>query len=97
MNKRYEPLSDNEVEYVRKWTRRFDVGEVFVFKGWKKFYSDDEGAPNAAKIGGQVVEALEENPDDRRLDFIGLSKGPGKDGKCGDKSSKNHQYYVRLK
>lgn len=97
MNKRYEALKDNEIQYVRTWTEKFNVGQTFTFEGWKKQYADDDDAPAATKIGAQVVEALEQTPPDTRLDFIGLSEGPQKGGKTAEKSGANHQYYVRQK
>jgi hypothetical protein len=97
MAKRCKVLTDDDVQYVRRWTSKYDIGEVFKFSGWKDFYSGDDGAPAATTIGGQVVEALEESPADPRLDFIGLAEGPGKGGKVSDKTSSNAQYYTRLK
>ncbi|MBM2323839.1 MULTISPECIES: hypothetical protein [Marivita] len=92
-----EPLTDYEIDYVRNWSKQVDLKDTFTFRGWKKHHASDEDAPKATKIGEKVVAALEAEPPDPRLDFIGLAKGPRKGGEIGDKSSKNHQYYVRLK
>ena len=97
MNKRYKELTDNEIEYVKDWTSQHELNAPFDFKGWKEHYSKDGGAPSATVIGGKVTQALEQNSEDPRLDFIGLSVGPAKGGKIAEKSSKNHQYYIRRK
>lgn len=97
MTKRYEKLTDEEIEYVRAWTEKFNVGEDFKFEGWKEQHAGDATAPAATKIGAQVVEALKQTPPDPRLSFIGLSEGPGVGGQIGDKSGANHRYFVRRK
>lgn len=96
MVKRYKVLTDKDVEYVREWTSKYGIGSIFRFSKWKDTYGDDDGAPAATTIGGQVVEALEEATPDPRLDFIGLAEGPGKGGKISDKTGSNAQYYIRL-
>ncbi|TNE69662.1 MAG: hypothetical protein EP336_01475 [Rhodobacteraceae bacterium] len=97
MANRYGELTDVEIGYVREWVGRYDIGEIFTFSGWKAFFQDKPEAPAATKIGGQVVEALEKEQVDPRLDFIRLTKGPGKKGAIGDKKSDHAQYYIRIK
>lgn len=97
MAKRYDELTDGDIDYVREWVSQYDVNEIFTFSGWKNFFADRREAPAATKIGGQVVEALENEPVDPRLDFIRLAQGPGKGGKIGDKKGDNAQYYMRIK
>lgn len=97
MADRYDKLTDDEIGYVREWVSRYDVEKLFTFSGWKIFFVDRPEAPAATKIGGQVVEALEKEPVDPRLDFISLAKGPGKNGDIGDKKSNNAQYFRRTR
>lgn len=97
MADRFDELTDDEIGHVREWANQYDVGETFTFSGWKAFFEGRSGAPAATKIGGQVVEALEKDPVDPRLDFISFSEGPGKNGEIGDKKSDNVQYYRRTR
>lgn len=97
MADRYDELTDDEIGHVREWASRYKVGETFTFSGWNAFFGARPGAPAATKIGGQVVEALEKDPVDPRLDFISLSEGPGKNGGISDKKSNNAQYYRRTR
>lgn len=92
---RYEPLTDRDIEYVRAWASRYDVGTTFTLEGWKKFHEKDRSAPEATKVGGQVVEALQKNPPDPRLHFICLAVGPGRHGEIDEKKGNNAQYYQR--
>ena len=92
-----EKLTDVDIEYVKRWTERHVVGERFTFLGWKEFHASDPKAPKATKIGTDVVAALEGTPADDRLDFIGLTEGPGKQGEIGSKTGGNAQYYKRIK
>lgn len=77
--------------------KKCGVGQPFTFEGWKKCHQGDQAAPKATTIGGQVVYWLEAEPSDPRLDFIGLTTGPGKAKIENDKKGNNAQYYVRLK
>lgn len=97
MVKRYGELTDNDIEYVRRWVNRYEIEDIFTFSGWKNGHAEDPEAPQSTKIGGQVVEALEGTQADPRLDFIGLAEGPGKHGEVKAKKGDNAQYYKRLK
>lgn len=97
MADRYDEMTDDEIGYVREWANQYDVQEPFTFSGWKVFFANRPGAPAATKIGGQVVEALEKEQVDPRLNFISLAEGPGKNGEIGDKKSNNAQYYRRTR
>jgi hypothetical protein len=83
-------MTDAEIELIRNWTGRFNVGDRFTFEGWDAARREGE----AKIIFQELVAAIK--AEDPRVNFLALATGPGTDGVDGPKKTNNARYYRRL-
>jgi hypothetical protein len=81
-------MTDDEIEFIRRWTGQINVGDRFTFEGWKAAHGE-------AEIDfRQLVAAIRHA--DPRVNLIELATGPGTDGVVGATNKRNARYYRRI-